>query len=66
MNRKQAARQADGIDQINQVTQKNADSAAHSSEAAQGLERLLDKLSSMVQKFRLEAAPAQGYKVADL
>lgn len=61
------AEQADGIDQINQavaqinqVTQKNADSAAHSSEAAQGLERQVDKLSSMVQKFRLEAAPGQS------
>jgi methyl-accepting chemotaxis protein len=57
------AEQADGIDQINQavaqinqVTQKNADSAAHSSEAAHGLERQVDKLSSMVQKFRLEVA----------
>lgn len=57
--------QATGIDQINQavaqvnqVTQKNADSAARSSEAAQGLERQVEKLSKMVQKFRLEAAPA--------
>lgn len=64
---KATAEQADGIDQINQavaqinqVTQKNADSAAHSSEAAQGLERQVDKLSSMVQKFRLEVAPAQA------
>ena len=60
---KATSEQADGIDQINQavaqinqVTQKNADSAAHSSEAAQGLERQVDKLSSMVQKFRLEAS----------
>jgi methyl-accepting chemotaxis protein len=57
--------QATGIDQINQavaqlnqVTQKNADSAARSSEAAQGLERQVEKLSKMVQKFRLEAVPA--------
>jgi methyl-accepting chemotaxis protein len=59
--------QATGIDQINQavsqinlVTQKNADSAAQSSEAAQGLGRQVDKLTTMVQKFRLEAAPANA------
>jgi methyl-accepting chemotaxis protein len=59
--------QATGIDQINQavsqinlVTQKNADSAAQSSEAAQGLERQVDKLTTMVQKFRLEAAPVNA------
>lgn len=56
--------QASGIDQINQavaqinqVTQKNAESAALSSDAAQGLERQVTKLTSMVQKFKL-AAPA--------
>jgi len=55
--------QANGIDQINQavaqinqVTQKNADSAAQSSEAAQGLERQVEKLSTMVRKFKLETA----------
>lgn len=57
--------QAKGIDQINQavaqinqVTQKNADSAAISSEAAKGLEQQVKKLSSMVQKFKLEAPSA--------
>ncbi len=57
--------QAAGIDQINQavaqinqVTQQNAESAAHSSEAAMGLERQVQKLSTMVQKFKLEAGPA--------
>ena len=59
--------QATGIDQINQavaqinqVTQQNAESAAQSSEAAQGLERQVAKLTSMVQKFKLEAAPANA------
>lgn len=57
--------QATGIDhinqavaQINQVTQKNAESAAKSSEAAQGLESQVEKLSTMVHKFKLE--PATG------
>lgn len=55
--------QATGIDhinqavaQINQVTQKNADGAAQSSEAARGLEQQVQKLSSMVRKFKLEQA----------
>ncbi len=48
------------VAQINQVTQENADSAAQSSEAALGLEQQVNKLTSMVQKFRLEAAPANA------
>lgn len=59
--------QASGIDQINQavaqinlVTQKNSESVTQSAEAAQGLERQVQKLSTMVQKFRLEASPANA------
>lgn len=54
--------QAVGIDRIsqsvariNQVTQKNADSAAQSSEAAQGLEGQVRKLTVMVKKFKLDS-----------
>ena len=57
--------QATGIDQINQamgqinqITQKNAESVTQSADAAQGLERQVDKLSRMVHKFKLEASPA--------
>ncbi len=60
-----ANEQATGIDQINQavaqvnqITQKNAESAAQSSESAKVLERQVEKLSVMVQKFRLDAEPA--------
>lgn len=59
--------QASGIDQINQamaqinsVTQQNADSAVQSSQAALGLERQVTKLTTMVQKFKLEASPGSA------
>ncbi len=57
--------QAIGIDRIsqsvariNQVTQQNADSAAQSSEAAQGLDDQVRKLTMMVKKFKLDALSA--------
>lgn len=57
--------QAIGIDrisqsvaEINQVTQKNADSAAKSSEAAQGLDGQVRKLTTMVRKFKLDTVSA--------
>jgi methyl-accepting chemotaxis protein len=44
------------VAQINQVTRKNADSAAKSSEAAQELENQVYKLTAMVRKFNLDPA----------
>jgi len=46
------------VARINQVTQQNADSAAQSSEAAQGLDDQVRKLTMMVKKFKLDALSA--------